>query len=82
MHLCFDILDRLRRAALKGVLAVAPGAAQVADSGANENARQPREGRFTLERFVDFDDLHEKSGSAAELLSFSVKKFLAQQLSS
>src|SRR6185369_3878866 len=47
-----------RASTLEGVLAVAPGAAKVANRGADKDARESCEGGFTLERFVEFDDLH------------------------
>jgi len=48
-------------AAGKGVLTIAPRAAEIASGQAHEDARQPREGRLALDGFVDFDDVHESA---------------------
>jgi len=45
-------------AAGEGVLGVTPGTAEIASGEAHEDAGQTREGTFTLQRFVDFDDVH------------------------
>jgi len=45
-------------AAGEGVLAVAPGAAQIAGCQPNEDAGKSGVGRFTLQRLVNFRDLH------------------------
>src|SRR5512133_3748371 len=57
----FDFFGSHGVSTLEGVLAVTPCASEVANRGAHEDARESREGGFTLERFVEFDDLHNKS---------------------
>ena len=44
------------------VLAVAPGAAEIASGEADEDARQTGVGGFALKRFVDLSYLHLASG--------------------
>src|SRR5271157_14840 len=58
MHLVLDFLERHAVAALEGVLAVAPGTAQVASRQPHKNARQARVGGLSLQRLVNLYDLH------------------------
>ena len=58
VYLVLDLGQRHALAALEGVFAVAPGAAQIAPSQPNEDARYSRVGRLTLQRLVNLDDLH------------------------
>src|SRR5271157_2643495 len=58
MHLVLDFLERHALAAFESVLAVAPGAAQVASRQPHKNARQPSVGGLSLQRLVNLDDLH------------------------
>ncbi len=58
LHFFEDLLRGHLTAALKGIFAVAPGAAQIASRQPNEYARQPSVRGFSLERFVDFGYLH------------------------
>ena len=57
--------------AVKTELAIAPGAAQVASGQAHEDAGQTGMGGFTLQRFVDFGDLHGESAVSYQLPAFS-----------
>src|SRR5581483_8514161 len=58
MHFPLDFFQGHLLAAGKGVLAVAPRAAQVASSQPHKDARQTGVGRFTLKRLVNLRDLH------------------------
>ena len=53
-----DLGVRHFMAAGEGVLGVAPGAAEIASGEADEDAGESGERAFTLQRFVDFDDVH------------------------
>ena len=57
-NLSQNLIDGHLATAVKAELAVAPGAAQVASGQTDEDAGQASVGRFSLERFVDFGDLH------------------------
>ena len=71
MYFGFDLLERHALATLEGVLAVAPGATQIASRQAHKYARQPSVGRLTLQRFVNLDDLHR--GYAATVTRVALK---------
>src|SRR5262249_19733183 len=73
-------------AAVEAVFCVAPGAAEIASSETDENAGQSRVGGLTLERFVDFSDLHEGSWkhhpeylAVVEFVSKTVTLFLCER---
>jgi hypothetical protein len=61
------------------VFAVTPGAAQIASSKPGEDTGKPGKRRFTLYRFVDFDEKHEKkkcvSRKAFQEKAFQEKRF-------
>src|SRR5271163_3397122 len=50
-------------AACEGVFRVAPGAAQIASGETHEDARKAGEARFTLDGFIDFDEIQELTRS-------------------
>src|SRR5215467_3690909 len=62
-----DLVGTHPAAAMEGVFAVAPGAAQIASREANEDTGQARVGRLALERFVDFGYLHAKPAVSPQL---------------
>jgi hypothetical protein len=61
------------------IFAVTPGAAQIASSEPDEDTGKPGKRRFTLYRFVDFDEKHEKkkcvSRKAFQGKAFREKRF-------
>ncbi len=53
-----DFVEGEGLAAGEGVFGVAPGAAEVAAGEADEDAGEAGEGGFTLDGFVEFDEVH------------------------
>src|ERR1051326_3159695 len=56
-HFLFDLFRRHLSASSKSVFTIAPGAAEIARSKPDEDARHARERRFSLNRTIDFYDL-------------------------